>query len=155
MIMETIKSFTVDHIKLKSGLYVSRYDKAGDTIVTTFDLRMISPYEEEFLDPAAMHTIEHLGATFLRNSEIKDDVIYFGPMGCKTGFYFIVSGEKTSRDIFDLIIAMCDYIIGFKGEIPGAQKVQCGNYLFHDLKGAKAHTEKYKQSLISFKRLEY
>ncbi len=153
--MEKIESFKVNHLKLKSGLYLSRKDKCGKEVATTFDLRFISPYKDDFMDISAMHTIEHLGATFLRNSPIKDRIIYFGPMGCQTGFYLVVFGDLAVEDIYPTIIDACKFILDFKGDILGASKIECGNYLSHNLDGAKKVTEKYLNELIKYKRLKY
>ena len=153
--MDKIESFRINHLTLKSGLYVSRKDYNGNTLATTFDIRLITPYIDEFPSMPALHTIEHLGATFLRNSERKNDIIYFGPMGCQTGFYLVVFGDLNSKDIYPLIIKMCEFILDFNGDIPGATKIECGNYLSHDLTGAKAVIEKYKTELEKYKRLEY
>ena len=128
--MEKIASFTIDHIKLKPGIYVSRKDHVGDSIITTFDLRMTSPNDEPVMNTAEVHTIEHLGATFLRNHEQwKDKTVYFGPMGCRTGFYLLLAGDYTSRDIVPLVTEMYEFIRDFKGEVPGASPKDCGNYL--------------------------
>lgn len=128
--MEKITSFTIDHIKLQPGVYVSRKDKAGTETVTTFDLRMTSPNEEPVMNTAEVHTIEHLGATFLRNHPAyKEKVLYFGPMGCRTGFYLLLTGDYTSRDIVPLITEMFEFIRDYQGEIPGASPRDCGNYL--------------------------
>ena len=118
------------HIKLQPGVYVSRKDKAGTETVTTFDLRMTSPNEEPVMNTAEVHTIEHLGATFLRNHPAyKEKVLYFGPMGCRTGFYLLLTGDYTSRDIVPLITEMFEFIRDYQGEIPGASPRDCGNYL--------------------------
>ena len=112
--MEKIASFTIDHIKLKPGVYVSRKDHVGDSIITTFDLRMTSPNDEPVMNTAEVHTIEHLGATFLRNHEQwKDKTVYFGPMGCRTGFYLLLAGDYTSRDIVPLVTEMYEFIRDF------------------------------------------
>lgn len=153
--MEKIASFTVDHSKLFSGLYVSRRDKKGDTVVTTFDMRITAPNKEPVMDMPALHTIEHLGATFLRNSAVKDDIVYFGPMGCRTGFYIVMFGDLKPLDIFDLVISMCDFIIGFEGDIPGAKPEECGNYSEQNLNMAKYYIKKYKSELCQNKRFEY
>lgn len=126
--MDRIASFTINHLDLMPGLYVSRRDAKGDCVTTTFDLRITAPNREPVVDTPALHTIEHLAATFLRNSEKKDDVIYFGPMGCRTGCYLVMFGNLDSEDVLDLVLEMCDFIIGFEGEIPGAAPEQCGNY---------------------------
>jgi S-ribosylhomocysteine lyase len=128
--MEKITSFTIDHIKLQPGLYVSRKDKVGDTVVTTFDLRLTSPNEEPVLNTAEMHTIEHLGATYLRNDPFwKEKVLYFGPMGCRTGFYLLLVGEYSSGDVLDLVLGCFRFIRDYRGEVPGACAKDCGNYL--------------------------
>ena len=142
--MERIASFTINHLTLESGLYVSRRDKRGDCVVTTFDLRMTVPNREPVIDVPALHSIEHLAATFLRNSARKDEVIYFGPMGCRTGCYLVMFGELESEDVLALVSDMCDFIIGFEGEIPGASAIECGNYLEQNLNMAKFYIERYK-----------
>ena len=116
-----IASFTVDHIKLQPGIYVSRKDTVGQEVITTFDLRMTSPNEEPVMNTAEMHTIEHLGATFLRNHPVyKDKTIYFGPMGCRTGFYMLLAGDYTSKDVVGLVTELFEFVRDFKGEVPGA-----------------------------------
>ena len=128
--MEKIASFTVDHIKLQPGIYVSRKDTVGQEVITTFDLRMTSPNEEPVMNTAEMHTIEHLGATFLRNHPVyKDKTIYFGPMGCRTGFYMLLAGDYTSKDVVGLVTELFEFVRDFKGEVPGAAAKDCGNYL--------------------------
>ena len=128
--MEKIASFTIDHIKLEPGVYVSRKDHVGAETITTFDIRMTSPNDEPVMNTAEMHTIEHLAATFLRNdSEYKDKTIYFGPMGCRTGFYLLLAGDLESKDIVDVLVRMYEFIRDFKGEVPGASPKDCGNYL--------------------------
>ena len=142
--MEKITSFTIDHIRLLTGLYVSRVDMAGDAAITTFDIRMTRPNAEPVMDTAAIHAIEHLGATFLRNDPAwKDRVIYFGPMGCRTGFYLLLAGRLTSAEILPLIRDTFRFIAGFEGEIPGASAKDCGNYLDMNLSMAKYHAKKY------------
>lgn len=153
--MERIASFTINHLKLESGLYVSRRDKKGDCVVTTFDMRLTAPNREPVVDVPALHTIEHLAATFLRNSAQKDDVVYFGPMGCRTGCYIVMFGDLSSEDIFPLVIDMCDFIIGFEGDIPGASAIECGNYLEQNLNMAKFYIERYKTRLIENRNFEY
>lgn len=153
--MNKIESFKIDHLKLESGLYVSRRDQKGDCVVTTFDLRITAPNREPVIDMPALHTIEHLCATFLRNSEQKDDVVYFGPMGCRTGCYLVMFGDLTSRDVYDLVIDMCDFVINFEGEIPGASPVECGNYSEQNLNMAKYYIAKYKKALVENKNFEY
>lgn len=128
--MEKITSFTIDHLKLEPGVYVSRKDHVGNETITTFDLRMTSPNDEPVMNTAEVHTIEHLGATFLRNhKEYKGKVVYFGPMGCRTGFYLLIAGDLSSKDIMPLMIEMYEFIRDFKGEVPGASPKDCGNYL--------------------------
>ena len=147
--MEKIASFTVDHIRLLTGLYVSRVDDAGGAAVTTFDIRMTRPNAEPVMDTAAVHAIEHLGATWLRNDpEWKDRVIYFGPMGCRTGFYLLLAGTYASRDALPLVDGMFRFIAGFEGEIPGAAPKDCGNYLDMNLSMARYHAEKYIREVL-------
>jgi len=147
--MEKIASFTIDHIRLNTGVYVSRVDKIGAESVTTFDLRMTKPNAEPVMDTAAIHALEHLGATFLRNDpQWKDRVIYFGPMGCRTGFYLLLAGLLESGDILDLIRRMFAFIAAFEGEIPGASAKDCGNYLDMNLSMAKYHAEKYIREVL-------
>ena len=147
--MEKIASFTIDHIKLQPGVYVSRKDKVGDSTVTTFDLRMTSPNEEPVMNTAEVHTIEHLGATFLRNDpDIADKIIYFGPMGCRTGFYLLMAGDLSSKDIVDLVQRMYIFIREFEGEVPGASPKDCGNYLDMNLNMAKYLAGKYYAEVL-------
>ncbi|MCL2864965.1 MAG: S-ribosylhomocysteine lyase [Lachnospiraceae bacterium] len=142
--MEKITSFTIDHIKMIPGLYVSRRDFVGETPVTTFDIRMTNPNEEPVMHTAEMHAMEHLGATFLRNhNAYQDKVLYFGPMGCRTGFYLLLIGDYDSKDIVPLLEEMCLFIADFEGEIPGASAKDCGNYLDLDLPMAKYWARKY------------
>ena len=157
--MEKIASFTIDHIKLQPGIYVSRKDRVGVETLTTFDLRMTSPNEEPVMNTAEMHTIEHLAATYLRNHpEWKERVIYFGPMGCRTGFYLILAGDLTSHGIVMLIQDMYRFIADFEGEVPGASAKDCGNYLDMNLPMAKFIARKYLTEVlnnISEERLTY
>ena len=142
--MEKIASFTIDHLLLQPGVYVSRLDRIGAETVTTFDLRMTSPNEEPVMNTAEMHTIEHLAATFLRNHpQWKDKTIYFGPMGCRTGFYLLLAGQLTSRDILPLMQEMFAFIKDFEGEVPGASAKDCGNFLDMNLPMAKYLAKKY------------
>lgn len=141
--METIASFTINHLLLEPGIYVSRKDKIGEEVVTTFDLRLTTPNKEPVMSTAEVHTIEHLGATFLRNHRIKDKVIYFGPMGCRTGFYMILHGDYESKDVVDLVQEMCEWIISFEGDIPGASSIECGNYSDQNLNMAKYWMKRY------------
>ena len=130
MQVEKIASFTVDHIKLLPGLYVSRKDKAGAETVTTFDLRLTKPNEEPVMNTAEVHTIEHLGATYLRNEPTwKDKVLYFGPMGCRTGFYLLLAGDYSSRDVLPLVTECFRFIRDYRDAVPGASPKDCGNYL--------------------------
>lgn len=138
--METIASFTVDHLTLEPGIYVSRVDRdpATGAVVTTFDIRLTAPNREPVMNTAEVHTIEHLGATFLRNDTVwSSRVVYFGPMGCRTGFYLVVFGEVASREIMPLIRDLFDFVAGFEGEIPGAAPEACGNYLDQNLSAAQ------------------
>ena len=156
--MEKIASFTVDHIRLRPGVYVSRRDRVGKEVVTTFDLRMTSPNDEPVMNTAEVHTIEHLGATFLRNHpDWKERVIYFGPMGCRTGFYLLLAGDYSSRDILPLITEMYEFIRDFRGEVPGASAKDCGNYLDMNLGMANYLAERYLAVLenITDDRLVY
>ena len=142
--MEKIASFTVNHLDLLRGIYVSRKDKIGSETLTTFDLRMTRPNEEPVMNTAEMHAIEHLGATFLRNhKDYKDKTIYFGPMGCRTGFYLILAGDYISSDIVDLIIELFTFISNYEGEIPGASPRDCGNYLDLNLPMARYLAKQY------------
>ena len=147
--MEKIASFTVDHIRLKPGVYVSRKDHIGQETVTTFDIRMTSPNDEPVMNTAEMHTIEHLGATFLRNhAGWKDKVVYFGPMGCRTGFYVIFAGDLESKDIVNLLTEMFEFIRDFDDEIPGASPKDCGNYLDQNLPMANYLANKYLKEVL-------
>ena len=142
--MEKIASFTIDHIRLQPGLYVSRKDKVGENVVTTFDLRMTSPNEEPVMNTAEMHPIAHLGATFLRNREdFGDKTLYFGPMGCRTGFYLLLAGDYDSREALPLVTEMYRFIRDFRGEVPGAAAKDCGNYLDMNLGMANYLAGKY------------
>ena len=147
--MEKITSFTIDHIKLQPGIYVSRKDTVGNSLITTFDLRMTSPNEEPVMNNAEMHAIEHLAATFLRNhKDYKDNIIYFGPMGCRTGFYLLLNGDYTSKDIVPLMTQMFEFIRDYKDEIPGASAKDCGNYLDMNLGMANYLAEKYLNQVL-------
>ena len=147
--MEKITSCTIDHIRLKPGVYVSRKDRVGESVVTTFDLRMTSPNDEPVMNIAEVHTIEHLGATFLRNHpDWADKVLYFGPMGCRTGFYLLLAGDLTSRDIVPLMVEMYRFIRDFDGEVPGASPKDCGNYLDMNLGMANYLAEKYLDEVL-------
>jgi len=147
--MEQIASFTIDHLQLLPGIYVSRKDKAGVETLTTFDLRMTRPNFEPVMNTAEVHTIEHLGATFLRNhADFADKTIYFGPMGCRTGFYLILAGDYKSDDIVPLITEMYEFIRDFTGEVPGAAAINCGNYLDMNLPMAKYLADKYLREIL-------
>lgn len=146
--MEKIASFTINHIKLQLGVYVSRKDKVGEGVVTTFDLRMTSPNEEPVMNTAEVHAIEHLGATFLRNHpEYKDKIVYFGPMGCRTGFYLLLAGDYESRQMLPLVTEMYEFIAAYEGEIPGASPMDCGNYLDMNLPMANYWARRYLKVL--------
>lgn len=148
--METIKSFTVDHKRLLPGVYVSRKDSTGHDVVTTFDIRMTRPNFEPVTNTAEIHTLEHLGATFLRNhEEWGDKIIYFGPMGCRTGFYLLLAGDYESEDIISLLREMFEFVCHFEGEIPGAAPEACGNYLDQNLPMAKYLAEKYLEHVLT------
>ncbi len=157
--MEKIASFTIDHIKLQPGVYVSRKDKVGAETITTFDLRMTSPNEEPVMNTAEVHTIEHLGATFLRNhADYKEKTVYFGPMGCRTGFYLLLAGDYESKNIIPLMIEMFEFIRDYKGDVPGASPRDCGNYLDMTLPMANYLAAKYLDNVlyqISDSRLVY
>ena len=147
--MEKIASFTIDHIRLQPGIYVSRKDNIGAEVITTFDLRMTSPNEEPVMNTAEVHTIEHLGATFLRNHPAyKNKTIYFGPMGCRTGFYLLLAGDLSSRDIVPLMVEMFEFIKDFHDEVPGASPMDCGNYLDMNLPMANYLAEKYLDNVL-------
>lgn len=156
--MEKIASFTIDHIKLQPGLYVSRKDKVGSETITTFDLRLTSPNDEPVMNTGEIHTIEHLAATFLRNHpQWKDRVIYFGPMGCRTGFYLLLSGDLSSEDILPLMVECFRFIADFSGQVPGATPKDCGHYLDMDLPMANYWGRRYAALLetITPDRLVY
>lgn len=145
--MKLIESFKINHLTLMPGIYVSRRDVNGECTVTTFDLRITAPNREPVIDMPALHTIEHMGATFFRSSDIANRVVYFGPMGCRTGFYLLMFGKTEPEEIKDSIIEMCDFILSFEGDIPGALPDQCGNYSEQNLEMAKYYISKYKKSL--------
>ncbi len=146
--MEKIASFTIDHIKLQPGVYVSRKDRIGSETVTTFDLRVTSPNEEPVMNTAEIHAMEHLAATYLRNDETWGSrVVYFGPMGCRTGFYLLVAGDLTSEEILPLVRVCFRFMADFEGEIPGASPRDCGNYLDMNLGMAKYWARRYSALL--------
>ena len=148
--MEKIASFTINHLDLKRGIFVSRKDTttSGD-VITTFDIRMKEPNREEAADGAALHTIEHLAATFLRNhTEWKNRIIYWGPMGCRTGNYLLINGDYSSTDIAPLMRETFEFIASFEGEIPGATARDCGNYTYNDLDLARCEAKKYLDEVL-------
>ena len=147
--MEKIASFTIDHLRLLPGVYVSRKDAVGSETLTTFDLRMTAPNREPVMNTAELHTIEHLAATFLRNhTEFGPKIIYWGPMGCRTGNYLLLAGDYESRDIVPLMMEMFEFIRDFEGEIPGASAKDCGNYLDMNLGMAKYLAKKYLDEVL-------
>ena len=154
--MEKIESFKVNHELLKRGIYVSRKDydnKTGEVIATTFDIRIKEPNREPVINIAELHTIEHLGATFLRNHSVyKNETIYFGPMGCRTGFYVIFKGDLNSKDIIEIMKEMFEFMANFEGAIPGADAISCGNYLDQNLPMAKYESRKFLEEVLN--RLE-
>lgn len=148
--MEKITSFTIDHIKLQPGVYVSRKDQVGESTITTFDLRMTSPNEEPVMNTAEVHTIEHLAATFLRNHNVYGDkTIYFGPMGCRTGFYLVLAGDYKSQDIVPLLKEMFAFIRDWKEDVPGASAKDCGNYLDMNLNMANYLAKRYLENVLT------
>lgn len=148
--MEKIASFTVNHLTLLPGVYVSRKDHIGAEVVTTFDIRMTRPNYEPVMNTAEVHTMEHLGATFLRNHpEYKDRVVYFGPMGCRTGFYLLLAGDYESKDVVPLLTEMYQFMADFEGEVPGAAARDCGNYLDMNLPMAKYLAKKYLNEVLT------
>ena len=156
--MEKITSFTIDHLKLQPGVYVSRKDKVSAETVTTFDLRLTSPNEEPVMNTAEVHTIEHLGATYLRNEPTwKDKVLYFGPMGCRTGFYLLLAGDYSSRDVLPLVTECFRFIRDYRDAVPGASPKDCGNYLDMNLNMANFWGRRYAALLenITPERLVY
>ena len=146
--MEKIASFTIDHLKMKRGIYVSRIDKVGEEYLTSFDIRMKLPYREPVLGGPETHTIEHLAATWLRNSDWKDKIIYWGPMGCMTGNYLIIAGKYTSEDIAPLMTELFEFIADYEGEIPGSCALECGNYYNNNLPMARYEAKKYLEEVL-------
>ena len=147
--MERIASFQVDHVRLNRGLYVSRIDEINGNYLTSFDIRMKLPNREPVINIAELHTMEHLGATFLRNHPIwKEQIVYFGPMGCRTGFYLILKGKLESKDIVELMKELYKFMAEFKGDIPGATAIECGNYLDQNLPMANYETKKYLEETL-------
>ena len=147
--MERIASFQVDHIRLNRGIYVSRIDEINGNYLTSFDIRMKLPNREPVINIAELHTMEHLGATFLRNHSVwKEKIVYFGPMGCRTGFYLILKGKLESKDIVELIKELYKFMAEFKGDIPGATAIECGNYLDQNLPMANYEAKKYLEETL-------
>lgn len=147
--MEKIPSFTIDHNRLLRGIYVSRKDKVGGDTVTTFDIRMKEPNREPALHPGALHTIEHLAATYLRNdSEWKDSIVYWGPMGCLTGNYLLMKGDLQPADIVELMKRTFAFVAAFEGDVPGAAPQDCGNWMLHDLPMARWEARKYLEEVL-------
>lgn len=147
--MKKITSFTIDHIKLQPGIYVSRKDPVGESVITTFDIRMTSPNEEPVMNTAEVHTIEHLGATFLRNHpEFGSKIIYFGPMGCRTGFYLLLAGDYESAQIVPLMTELFTFIRDYHDEVPGASAKDCGNYLDMNLSMANYLAERFLRQVL-------
>lgn len=148
--MKKIESFTVNHLNLLPGIYVSRKDYVANEVITTFDIRMTRPNFEPVLNTAEVHTLEHLGATFLRNQDAyKDKVIYFGPMGCRTGFYLILAGDYESKDVIEIVKEIYAFMKDFEGEVPGAAARDCGNYLDMNLGMAKFVAKKYYDEVLT------
>ena len=148
-VMERIASFQVDHVRLNRGLYVSRIDEINGNYLTSFDIRMKLPNREPVINIAELHTMEHLGATFLRNHSVwKEKIVYFGPMGCRTGFYLILKGKLESKDIVELMKELYKFMAEFKGDIPGATAVECGNYLDQNLPMANYEAKKYLEETL-------
>ena len=157
--MEKIPSFTIDHLRLLPGIYVSRKDLVGGETVTTFDIRMKAPNREPALHPGALHTIEHLAATYLRNDpEWKDRIVYWGPMGCLTGNYLLMRGDLQPEDILQLMVKTFEFVANYEGEVPGAAPQDCGNYLLHDLPMARLEARRYLEDTLckaTIKNLRY
>lgn len=152
--MNKIESFQVDHTKLEAGLYVSRKDTKNGVTVTTFDLRVTKPNTAPPIDVPAIHATEHIVATYLRNSELTSDVVYFGPMGCRTGFYLLMFGDLESKDVFEIVKNAFQFVCDFQGEIPGASEIECGNYKELNLTTAKYYAKNYLCDLEK-KNFEY
>ncbi len=153
--MEKIKSFCVDHTKLRPGVYLSRVDGKDGCEVSTFDIRLTIPNREPPVDMPALHTIEHLGATYLRSSSIGDKVVYFGPMGCRTGCYMLLFGRYGAEEAARIVEDMCSFILGFDGEIPGASEAECGNWREHNLRESKFYISRFLRALQTERNLEY
>lgn len=147
--MKLIPSFTIDHIRLLRGIYVSRKDHVGDEVITTFDIRMKEPNREPAIHPGALHTIEHLAATYLRNHpQWANRIIYWGPMGCLTGNYLLMHGDLTPKDILPIMQETFRFIAEFQGDVPGAAPQDCGNYLLHDLPMARLESRRYLEEVL-------
>ena len=147
--MNKITSFTIDHIRLMPGIYVSRKDTVSGAVITTFDIRMTSPNDEPVMNTAEVHALEHVAATYLRNQETwSDRIVYVGPMGCRTGFYLLLAGDYESRDIVPLVTEMFEFIRDFRGEVPGASAKDCGNYLDMNLGMANYLAKKYLEQVL-------
>ena len=153
--MDRIASFRINHLTLVPGIYVSRRDFRDGICVTTFDLRFTAPNREPVIDQPALHTIEHLGATFLRNSPRKSDIVYFGPMGCRTGFYLLMFGDISPAEVLPLVKDMCTFILDYEGDIPGAAPEMCGNWSEQNLPMAKYYVSKYYAAISENPSLEY
>ncbi|MGX7091711.1 S-ribosylhomocysteine lyase [Hutsoniella sourekii] len=153
--MEKIASFTINHEILDPGLYLSREDQVGDRALKSYDLRVVAPNRELVMNTGEMHTIEHLGATYLRNSRIKDEVIYFGPMGCRTGFYLIVTDAVEPQELLDILRETFEFVANYEGDIPGASARDCGNYLDHNLPMANYFGKKYLETLTNWEDLTF
>ncbi|WP_163195857.1 S-ribosylhomocysteine lyase [Clostridium thermarum] len=157
--MKKITSFTINHLELLPGIYVSRKDNINDAVITTFDIRMTRPNYEPVMNTAEIHAIEHLGATFLRNhSDFGSKIVYFGPMGCRTGFYLLLGSDYEAKDVVVLVREMFEFIAGYEGEIPGASPRDCGNYLDMNLPMAKYLAKKFLNEVLdnlSEKNLNY
>lgn len=148
--MKPIASFTIDHLRLLPGIYVSRKDLVGKEVITTFDIRMTRPNYEPVMNTAEMHTIEHLAATYLRNhAAFGSKIIYFGPMGCRTGFYLLIAGDYTSEDVLPLVTNMFEFIRDFEGEVPGAAAIHCGNYLDMNLSMARYLANRFLTNVLT------
>jgi S-ribosylhomocysteine lyase len=147
--MKKIESFTINHLKLYPGVYVSRKDHIGESVVTTFDIRITRPNFEPVINTAELHAIEHLGATYLRNHEaFGSKIVYFGPMGCRTGFYLLLNGDYISENIIDLLVDTFKFISDYEGNIPGASARDCGNYLDMNLPMAKYTAKKFLDNVL-------
>ena len=153
--MKRIASFEVDHTKLCPGLYLSRVDGKAGCEVSTFDIRLTAPNHEPPVDMPALHTIEHLGATFLRNGERKEDIVYFGPMGCRTGCYLVMFGKLSPEDVIGLVESMCEFIMRYEGNIPGATPAECGNWREQNLAEAKYYVSRYLRALRTERNTKY